>query len=144
MEFANDAHRAVYERVREYMTQLYGEEAGASADSPEFVLPRGSAEVTVGVTDMPDGPLVAIYSWVVTSVQPSIDLFRHLLVQNTETVFGAYGIDDEGGVLFRHAISGASLDKAGLRAAIRAVADVADRADDEIVARFSGKRAIDG
>jgi Putative bacterial sensory transduction regulator len=141
MEFANDAQRAVYERVTEYMGQLFGEEAHASADSPELTLARGSAEVTVSVTDMPEGPVVAIYSWVATGVQPSIDLFRHLLEQNLETVWGAYGIDDAGGVLFRHAVPGTSIDKPALRAAVKAVADVADAADDDIVRRFGGKRA---
>lgn len=143
MQFDSDAQRLVHERVAGYMSQLFGEEATASADSPEFVLPRGSAEVNVAVSSVQDAAVVAVYAWVATDVQPSLDLYRHLLEQNMNAVFGAYGLDGSNAVLFRHAIPGAALDKDGLRAAIKAVADVADAADEDIVKRFGGKRAID-
>jgi hypothetical protein len=143
IQFDSDAQRLVHERVAEYMTQLYGEEARAAADSPDFVLPRGSAEVNVSISSVNDAAVVAVYAWVATGVQPSLDLYRHLLEQNMNAVFGAYGLDSANAVLFRHAIPGAALDKDGLRAAIKAVADVADAADEEIVKRFGGKRAVD-
>jgi len=143
MEFADDAHRAAYERVKDYMVQLYGEESRALADSPDFVLSRGSAEVNVNVSSMPEGLVIAIYSWVVTGVEPSIDLYRHLLEENVSSLFGAYGVGDDNRVLFRHVVSGESVDKDGLRAAVKAVSDVADGADEQLVSRFSGKRAVD-
>ena len=143
MQFDSDAQRLVHERVAGYMSQLFGEEAIASAETPDFVLARGSAEVNVAVSSVGDAAVVAVYAWVATGVQPSLDLYRHLLEQNMNAVFGAYGLDDANAVLFRHAIPGAALDKDGLRAAIRAVADVADAADEDIVKRFGGRRAID-
>ena len=102
MQFDHDAHRAAYERVAELMTQLFGEDAAADPEMPTFTLHRGSARIDVTVASVGEKPVVAVYSTVVAGVEPSLELYEHLLTNNAGSVFGASGIARPGHHLPAH------------------------------------------
>jgi hypothetical protein len=144
VEFAHDAHRRTYDRVKAYVTVLFGEKAEEHAAEPAFTISEGSAVATVSVRPWREwSTTVETYSWVVTDVQPSEELFRYLLEENTELLFGAFGIKDRTNVIFTHSVVGDTLDPEELEGSVRAVLTMADQYDDEIIERFGGLRAID-
>ena len=106
MNFVNDAHRVCYEKTSDYMTQLFGESAWSDPDNPRFVLTFGSAETHVNVAALNETPAVAVYSWVVTGVEPSLELFKYLLNANCNFFFGAFGVDEHNDVLFQYVLPG--------------------------------------
>jgi hypothetical protein len=141
MEFQNEAQEACYARVREQMTQLFGEEAQADPNAPSFVLRRGSADVRVAVAALGDEAVVAVFSWVATGVTPSEELYRYLLTENANFVFGGFGLNPDNTVIYQHTIVGDTVDKQQLKASVRAVASAADDYDDQITSRFGGTTA---
>jgi hypothetical protein len=143
MNFENDAHKSCYEKVNDYMTQLYGESAGADSEDPVFYLSSGSATVQVRVQPWYEHTVVAVLSWVVTEVEASKELLKYLLNENFQLLFGAFAVDDQNDILFNQILLGDTIDKEELRTTISAVAETADRYDDEIVKRFGGMTATD-
>ena len=87
--------------------------------------------------------VIAVFSWVVTGAETTAELTRDLLRRNLNMVFGGFGIDDKGDIVFKHHIVGSSCDQNELRASVLAVAQTADSVDDELVARYGGQRAVD-
>lgn len=144
MEFETGAQQAAYERAADLMTQMFGEMAWQSSERPEFGMTVGSATVALAVLPLGDeGAWIDSWSWVVTGPDPSEDLYKYLLEQNVDMRFGAFGVDEEGDIIFKYGIIAGSLDKDELRAAVLAVAQTADEYDDEIVQRFGGMTAKD-
>jgi hypothetical protein len=144
IKFETDAQRAAYERVADLMTQMFGEMAWQAPDEPSFSMTIGSAVVTLRVERLgDDDAFVNSYSWVVTGVEKSPELYLYLLRENLDFRFGAFGVDDEGDIMFRYGIVGSSVDKEELRAAALAVAQTADKYDDEIIAKYGGMSAKD-
>jgi hypothetical protein len=141
MDLQNDAVAACYERVREALTQLFGEEAQADTSAPSFALRRGSADVHVSVAALEDKAVVAVFSWVATGVTPSEELYRYLLTENANFVFGGFALGPDNTVIYQHSVIGDTIDKEQLRTSVRAVADVADDYDDRIASRFGGTTA---
>jgi type III secretion system-like peptide-binding chaperone len=141
MDFQNEAQESCYARVQELMTQLFGEEAWADPNSPSFVLRRGSADVHVSVAALEDKAVVAVFSWVATGVTPSEELYRYLLTENANFVFGGFALGADNTVIYQHTVVGDTIDKEQLRASVRAVAGVADDYDDQIAGRFGGTTA---
>ena len=144
MEFANDAQRVAYERVERYLSEIFGDKASASSEEPSFTLTEGSAVATVAVRPRLEwSSVVETYSWVVTEVDPSEDLYRFLLEQNADLLFGAFGLKDQNNVIFKHSIVGETIDPGELESSVQAVLTLADQYDDEIRDRFGGHRATD-
>jgi hypothetical protein len=82
-----------------------------------------------------------VFSWVATGVTPSEELFRYLLTENSNFVFGGFGLTPDNTVIYQHTVIGDAIDKEQLRASVRAVAGVADDYDDQITSRFGGTTA---
>jgi Putative bacterial sensory transduction regulator len=144
MNFTTDAQRACYEKVSDYMTQLFGESAWASPDEPLFRVFQGSAFANLVVAPWSeDSAVIQAYSWVVTDVAPSAELSEYLLKENSTLLFGAFGMDDQNDIVFQYSLPGDTIDKGELRTLATIVADMADEYDDEIVGRFGGLRAKD-
>jgi hypothetical protein len=80
---------------------------------------------------------------VVRDVDVVPELMEFLLHENDKMRFGAFGLDSDNDVFFEHTIVGGACDKEELRASVTAVAVTADRYDDQLVARFGGKRGLD-
>ena len=145
MEFKTEAHRACYEKIHQWLKELYGEEGvRPRTDGTMLGIVRGSAYITVLI--WPNGEQdawVTTRSWVVTKVDMVADLAKFLLRKNYDMTLGAFGIDDANDIFFEHTIMGSSCDKNELRASVGAVSYVADQYDDEIVGRWGGQRAAD-
>jgi adenylate cyclase len=144
MDFANDAHKACYDRVADLMKELFGEFARPSATGPTFGITSGSAYVQVGVYPRGTGDVyVHVWAWVVMGPERTPELMAHLLNLNTKMRYCAFGMDEVGDILLSHTIKGSSCDKEALRTSINAVLFTADEEDDKIVARWGGRRASD-
>lgn len=144
MEFKNDQQKQTYENVKIWMTELFGEQASVKTDSPTFSIWMGSALVYVNVYSWGDDKAtIQCFSWVVTGAELTPDLMQFLLLENNTMRFGAFGIDDENDIFFKHSIAGLTADKSELRAAIMAVANTADEYDDKITSRWGGRRGTD-
>lgn len=144
MQFQSTMQEACYEKVALWMRELFGKFPCARDDVPGLAVFMGSALVEVFV--FPAGENEAVIntrSYVVTEVELSADLMRFLLRENINMRFGAFGIDDQGDVIFEHTIVGSTCDKPELEASVKAVLEIADEYDDKIVERWGGKRALD-
>jgi hypothetical protein len=147
MEFKTDAHRVAYEKARDFLHTLFGEVNVKTMDDT-FVLQEGSTFVyirTFPIGDKKSG--VEIFSYVVIDVEVTKELMRYLLTYNLRLMLGAFGLslgeNERGRVLLTHTILGDRMDREELYASVSAIARVADDLDDQIVAAFGGKTALD-
>jgi hypothetical protein len=144
MEFANDIQKETYEKVKGWMTELYGESAKVYPDTPSFGVGVGSAWTYVNVYAWGDDrATIQCFAWVVTGAEMDEALMQFLLRENYDMRFGMFGIDDEKDIFFKHSIMGVTADKGELKAAIAAVAYTADEYDDKIRSRWGGQRSAD-
>jgi len=144
VEFSNDAQKQAYENTKTWMMELFGEMSKAHADAPTFSVWMGSALTYVNVYSWGDDKAtIQSFSWVVTGAELVPDLMQFLLQENNTMRFGAFGMDQENDIFFKHSIAGLTADKATLKAVIMAVANTADEYDDKITSRWGGRRATD-
>jgi hypothetical protein len=143
MEFQSAVHEAIYEKISEYMKELYGESVTGRTDFPAFYLKAGSATVHIGVFAWGDDAIVIVRSYVVTGAEKTPEMMEFLLRENYEMRFGAFSMDEEGDIGFEHTIVGSTCDATELKASILTVANIADRYDDQIVSRWGGRRALE-
>jgi Putative bacterial sensory transduction regulator len=144
VEFKNEAQQKTYELVKGWMVELFGEMARVNADTPTFSIWMGSALIYVNVYNWGDDKAtIQCFAWVVTGAEMTPDLMQFLLRENNTMRFGAFGIDEENDIFFKHSIAGLTADKTELKAAIMAVANTADDYDDKIRSQWGGQRAQD-
>ena len=144
MEFATPAVQAAYERIAPLIKELFGEFVYTDPNSPIFGISIGSAYAQIAPSPYGnDDATIRAWSWVVTGAETTPELMLYLLNANVNLRFGGYGIDDVGDILFHHTIMARTCDKEELRTTIMAVISTADRADDEIIAKFGGQRSAD-
>src|SRR3954447_7808786 len=102
MEFANDAHRDSYDLVARYVGELFGEDVSSDPSRPAFTLQEGSALATIEVRPWREwSTTVESQSLFVTEISPSEELYRFLLDENAELLFGAFGLKDETTIIFK-------------------------------------------
>lgn len=147
MKFKTEAHKQVYEKVRDYLYSLFGE-VNIKHTGDTFALQQGSTFVhlrTLAIGEKQAG--VEVFSYVVIDVEVTEALMRYLLTQNLRLMFGGFGLalDDAGkaAVVLTHTILGDHMDRVEFFASVSAIARVADDLDDQIVAKFGGKTALD-
>lgn len=144
MDFAGDLHREAYEHVRQLLTELYGEMYETVETSPMFRVREGSTTASILVLPWGDDRcVVEIRAYVVLGAELTPELLKYLLVQNSDFMLGAFGVDTDDDIFFSHSILANDLDKPELRASINAVRFTADSQDDEIQARWGGQRIAD-
>jgi hypothetical protein len=144
LEFKTNAHKAIYEKIGQYVKELFGELAGTRTDFPAYYLRMGSALVHASVYPWgTDEAVVTARSYVVTGAEKTPELLEYLLRQNDDMRFGAFGLDGDGDIFFEHSIVGSTCSKEELKASVMAVISSADQFDDQIVSRWGGKRATD-
>jgi Putative bacterial sensory transduction regulator len=144
MKFENDAHKAAWEKIGPWMKELFGEFSRPRAELPMFDILVGSAWVTVAVWPWrDDDAVITVFSMVVTGAEITPDLMKTLLEKNLDVRFGAFGLSEQGAIVFQHAIAAASCDKSELRTSVMAVLHTADEMDDIIIQKWGGQRAID-
>lgn len=148
MEFANDVQRQVYERIKPWMARkLQVPQFGdvyLRTDLPAFGLTWGSVFVQVAVLPLPmpsflgDDAMIVSRAYLANKPRLDADLLEYLVRMNDQVRFGAFGVDDDGGVYFQHAILGSEVTLQELRISVRAVAQTADRFDEHIIERWGG------
>jgi hypothetical protein len=144
MEFATEAHKVCYEMVASMLKDLFGEFARPHPDVPEFGLVVGSALARIRVNSW--GPASAVITgraYVVTGAEITPEMMEFLLKANNKLLFGAFGLDEQNNVFFDHTLIGTTCDKEELKNMAMMVVRTADEYDDQIVARWGGKRAMD-
>ena len=144
MEFKTPAQQACYEKVLPWMKEIVGDFATPREDMPIITVYVGSAIAQVGVFSWGENDAtVTSRAYVVTGADLTQDLMKYLLNETADMRFGGFGLDNDGDILFQHAIVGSRADKEELRASVMAVIITADEYDDKIVARWGGQRALD-
>lgn len=144
VQFQSEAQKAVYEKVGQYMKDLFGELARARDDLPGYYLTMGSAVVQAFVLTWGDkDAVVNVRSYVVMGAERTPEMLEFLLRQNYDMRFGGFSLDKDGDVVFEHTIVGSACDKDELKASVMGVLSTADEYDDQIVSRWGGKRALD-
>lgn len=144
MEFESPAQKACYERIAPWMDDLFGNSVVAFEDEPLFIINLGSAVASTRVLAWEEGEsLITTRSYVVTDVILTPELSYYLLRKNNGIYFGRFAYDSEDDIVFEHSLVGSTCDCIELKHSVMTVIRIADKYDDEIVARWGGKRALD-
>lgn len=142
--FATSTQRACYERVKLWLEELFPQLIEPFVTLPVFSIRLGSAIATVEVMAWGETEaIVTTSSFVVTEAETTPDLLHFLLRQNAESEFGVFSIDDLGNIRLHTTVIGSNCDREKLHTAVTGVLAAADYFDDQIVARWGGKRALD-
>jgi hypothetical protein len=104
-----------------------------------YLCQRGSTHVDVRIIDF--NGQVAVRSVAPVAIGSNLcpELMKFLLNNNAGFIFGAFGLDPQGNVIFSHTILASSIDENELGASMNTVLLIADRFDNEIVNRWGGK-----
>jgi len=145
MEFKSAAHKTAYETARAHLYQQFGDVNVKVADC-SFVLEEGSALVYVRAFPIGDDRAgVEVFSYVLIDVEVTEHLMHFLLAYNLRLVIGAFALivhaDGKGEVLLTRTLLAENLDCDELYSTVSAIARIADKLDDEMVAAFGGKTA---
>jgi hypothetical protein len=144
MEFDTQAQQNTYEKVLPWVAELFGGSVLRKPDAPVIGVMYGSAFAQIGIFPWgEDDAVITTRSYVVTDVELNPELLHYLLHENAGMRFGAFGIDDEGDIIFEHTIVGSGCDQKELESSVIHVARTADEYDDLIVDRWGGERALD-
>ncbi|MEE3715678.1 YbjN domain-containing protein [Tumidithrix elongata RA019] len=144
MQFQTPAQEACYHKIAVWMREIFGKFPCARQDVPGLGIFMGSALVEVLVFPWnEDDAVINTRSYVVTGAEIKPDLMRFLLDENASMIFGGFGIDPNGDIVFEHSIVGSTCDRKELESSVKAVLEIADEYDDAIVEKWGGKRALD-
>jgi hypothetical protein len=144
MEFKTPAQQQIYEKVAQYMKEIFGEMVRVHQEKPWFYVYEGSAFCTTNVYAIgEDDAVINTRSYVVTQIELVPELLKFLLLENDSMRFGSFGIDKDNDIFFEHAILGSTCDKEELKASVLAVVRTADKYDDTITQRWGGLRFAD-
>lgn len=144
MEFKSAPQQETYERILPWITELFGNSVIIFEDEPLFVINLGSAVASTRVIPWgEDQALITTRSYVVTDIEITPELTYYLLRENNGIYFGRFALDAENDIVFEHSLVGSTCDRVELNHSVMTVVRIADSYDDEIVARWGGKRALD-
>jgi hypothetical protein len=144
VEFRSAAQQRCYETILPWIAEIYGEFAIPRDDAPVVDVYYGTSRTSIVVLPWgEDDAVITNIAWLVTRVEVTSELMQFLLQENLNVRFGAFGVDEEGDICFRHSVAGSACTKDVFRASTRAVVMAADRYDDQIMVRWGGARAID-
>lgn len=120
------------------------------ADKGGFMVAYESTMVVVSPRQMDDERTsVVLYALMNQNVPATPELFKWVATNTDEYMFGHIGLhmlegdDPKCNLVFSHTLLGDYLDPEELRSAIGAVANTANRLDDEVQNRFGGERWAD-
>lgn len=125
-------------RIEQVLTAMFPQ-VGTLPDGG-YAVDAGSVRVFVGVRQVEGIVLVRVFAITNLDVQVDGDLPRFLLQQNFQMALGRFSLDPEQrSVWFDHVLGTEDLDDGTLARTIAAVAQTADRYDDQIKERFGGR-----
>jgi hypothetical protein len=134
---------AVNAKVQQYLTQNFGN-VNIDKDG-DFSLRYGSARVFVSTTTADDADFtwVRLNVLVLTEVKETPEVLEYIALHANDYIFGhlsAYRNEDGLGIFLSHTLLGDYLDEQELVRAVGAVLGSAEDLDDELQAKFGGKR----
>jgi hypothetical protein len=121
--------------IAQYLQESFG---GFLKDQNDnFVLQAGSARIIISPFDwVEEQTLVRVVALV--NVE---GLSKYLIAENLKLIFGKFSLEPTAGmVFFEHTLLGDFLNRKELEVAVKAIASTADKYDDELQARFGGKK----
>lgn len=137
-------------QVKEKIQRILAEALGSvSVDKDgDFFVRQDSAVVFVRVVERGDGTtIVKSFAHLLTDVKLTPEVFRWVAIDGQEYFFGhARVIEGDNGlglILFEHILLGDFLDAEELKWAVLAVVSAANDMDDDLQARFGGKKFIE-
>ena len=133
--------------VRELIEGKLGEmvDGYAADEQGNYVLGVASARVFIVPTWLENGAsVVRVFAITNLDVPVTAELTSYLLEKNLEFVFGGFALDvGHGAIWFNHNVLGDFMAPEEIEATIAAVAQTADRFDDEIKDRFGGRLYVE-
>ena len=121
--------------VETYATDAHGNYALGLESARVFVVPTWVED---------DRTVVRVFAITNLDVPVSAELTKYLLEKNMEFVFGGFALDaDNGAVWFNHNLLGDFMTPEELETTLAAVAETADRFDDEIKGSFGGRLYVE-
>lgn len=104
MEFVTDQHRVVYERIKDWVEQLFGEAAQAALDDlPSFRVRSGSETVFVNLMGTDDGMvLLNLRTWPCDRLQIPDHALRRMLEINAQSPIGDLMVEGRGEAEFSY------------------------------------------
>jgi hypothetical protein len=142
MEAENSAREETFQRLKEYLGELF-EEPFHDPESDHFYVRYGTTVLEISVEPYgPDESIVVIMSYCVQEVELAEDLLLGLLELNHQIPCGSFSLVGND-IFFSYSLFGRSLEPRDLLRAITAVATVADDYDDRIVAKYGGQTALE-
>jgi hypothetical protein len=137
----------VRELIEERLSSMF--DAYVCDEHSNYVLGMDSARIFVVPTwlddDGEDGPtVIRLFAITNLDVPVTAELTKYLLAANLEFVFGCFALDPEAGAIwFVHNLLGDHTAPEELEASLAAVAQTADRVDNEIKERFGGRLYVE-
>lgn len=142
MRFTHGVHRETFERVEEYLGELFDDPFHESS-TDHFYVRYGSTVLEVGVEPYgPEDAIVSVVAYLAQDVEVDEALRTGLLALNHELPIGHFSIVGRD-VFFSHSFFGHHLEREDLLGCLAAVANLADDYDDKIVARYGGATALE-
>lgn len=142
MEFDNEAHREIHDKVGRYLEEFF-EEPFRDPKDGHFYVRYGSTILEISVDPYgPEEAIVRLVAYCVQGVEVSENLERGLLETNLDLPIGSFALIGRD-VFLCYSLLGKTTDRRSLLDAIAAVANTSDEYDDLIVAKFGGKTALE-
>jgi hypothetical protein len=131
------------ELVEEQLTKMF--ERYLVDEQGSYVLGLDTARVFVVPTWLEDEQtVIRIFAITNLDVPVTAELTKYLLAQNLEFVLGAFALDAENGaVWFNHNLLGRFMAAEEFESSLAAVAETAERFDNEIKERFGGRLYVE-
>jgi hypothetical protein len=143
----SDVVLRVRAKVQEWLVEEFSGVVVGTPGVSDFEFTIESTFVGIAVVPLGEGKTVIKVSAPVLYDAPVTDELKTYVLENAGSwVFGGYRyFEDEGGanVVFQHSILGDYVDKEEFMTSVIAVGATADELDDELAARFGGRRPLD-
>ncbi len=138
----------VKDKVQRYLTEVFRVEVDSDGD---FVIRGESAAVWVRCSVLEAAKsqptIVSVFARIISGVTPTPELFEYVATSADNYVFGHLSLnkEDEGtyGIWMTHTLLGDYLDAEEVRSAVGAILVTVDDLDDELKARFGGRRFME-
>ena len=142
--FETTVQEEIYTKVAQWMQEIFGEEIAVKRERASVTLMYGTAYIVVKVYPWgSDEAVIWTRCFVVTGAEITPECMHYLLRKNADMRLGAFGLDEDNDIFFEYSLVGTTADKKELKEAVKAVAQVADKYDEEIRSRWGGERATD-
>ncbi|OPL09305.1 MAG: hypothetical protein AVO34_13745 [Firmicutes bacterium ML8_F2] len=137
---ASDAVKTLRSTIEKYLKESFG--SYLKDDRNNYILQAGSARVFIIPVDwIKEQTIVRVVSVLNRGAPITGELTKFLAYENIKVVFGKFSLDpDRQAILFEHVLLGDFLNRKELEVAVKSVAFIADKYDDEIKAQFGGKK----